>query len=526
MQPATIVDNQDEVVAYLSDPATHGGAAVEEIETHGARVFLAGDRVYKLKRAVWYPFMDLSTLAKRRDACRAEVLLNRRTAPTVYLDACPIVRTEAGSLAIGGTGEEIDWVVVMARFDQDSLLDRMAQRNALNAGTIEALADEIARFHADAERYTNVDFSETMAGIVAGNRSSLDAWFSDPARRRDIAALDRDTRAAVARHRKLMERRSADGFVRRCHGDLHLRNICMIDGQPTLFDCIEFNESFATIDVYYDLAFLLMDLQHRGLRAFANLILNRYIARTGDVEGIATLPLCQSVRAAIRAHVLAATAGTLDDHVPADEGPAMRAEAATYLDLAQRLLVAPPPALVAVGGLSGSGKSTLARDLAPWLGGPPGALVVRSDVLRKRLAGADLFDRLAPDAYTAERNEAVYEALYAASATGLAAGRCVIADAVFRDAGERAAIAQVAKDHGVPFLGLWLDVSPAAQEERLAARRADVSDATVEVGRAQRAKAEPIEDWQTLDADPDRTALTVAAAALLTARGLPYQPSD
>ncbi|MCG8546119.1 MAG: AAA family ATPase [Alphaproteobacteria bacterium] len=526
MQPGSIVENQDEVVAFLSDPATHGGAAVEEIETHGARIFLAGDRVYKLKRAVWYPFMDFSTLAKRRDACRAEIRLNRRTAPTVYLDAVPIVRTEAGSLALGGTGKEIDWVVVMARFDQDFLFDRMAQRGALDTGIVEALADSIARFHADAERCTNVDFSETMAGIVAGNRSNLDIWFSDPARRSDIEALDRDTGAAVGRCRDLMQRRSADGFVRRCHGDLHLRNICMIDGQPTLFDCIEFNESFATIDVYYDLAFLLMDLEHRGLRAFANLILNRYIARTGDVAGIAALPLCQSVRAAIRAHVLAATAGTLDDDVPADEGPAMRAEAMAYLDLARRLLDTPPPALVAVGGLSGSGKSTLARDLAPRLGGPPGALVVRSDVLRKRLAGADLFDRLPPDAYTAERNAAVYEALYAASAMGLAAGCCVITDAVFRDAGERTAIAQIAKDHGVPFLGLWLDVSPVAQEERLAARRADVSDATVEVGRAQRAKAEPIDDWQILDADQHGPALAAAAADLLRARGLPYQRSD
>ena len=523
LQPGTIVENQDEVVAFLANPETHNGAAVEEIETHGARVFLAGDRVYKLKRAVWYPFMDFSTLAKRRDACQAEIRLNRRTAPSIYLDACPIVRTDTGLLSIGGDGEEIDWVVVMARFDQDFLFDRMAQRGALDGGIVEALADSIARFHEDAERYTNVDFAATMTGIVAGNRLNLDIWFSEPNRRRDIEVLDRDTRANVERCRALMEQRSLDGFVRRCHGDLHLRNICMIDGKPTLFDCIEFNKSFATIDVYYDLAFLLMDLEHRGLRRFANLILNRYVARTGDVAGTAVLSLCQSVRAAIRAHVLAATAGTMDDDVPAEEVTAMQVEAATYLELAQRLLETPAPALIAIGGLSGSGKSSLARDLAPWLGAASGALVVRSDVLRKRLAGTDLFDRLPPEAYTAERNQAVYEALYAASRAGLAAGRCVIADAVFRDPRERVAIDKVAAEQGVPFIGLWLDISAAVQEDRLAARRGDVSDATVDVGRAQRANAAPIEDWQSLDADRDPSALAAAAGALLASRGLPFQ---
>lgn len=518
-RPGAVVEDQSEVVAFLSAESTHGGAPVEVIETHGALVFLAGSRAIKLKRAIWFPYMDFSTLERRRAACRAELRLNRRTAPSIYLDACPVTRAEDGTLALGGDGQAVDWVVVMKRFDQDGLFDRLAISGALSGALMESLADEIARFHALAEPGTDVDFAGTMATVIADDTEELRTWITWRSAESEIAALDLASRQALSACRDLLMRRTADGFVRRCHGDLHLRNICLIDGAPVLFDCIEFSDALATIDVFYDLCFLLMDLEHRGLQVFANLVFNRYLARTGDYGALPALPLFFSARAAIRAHVAAATAAKSGEGGNAAQ--ANQAEAMAYLELARRFLIADQPALLAIGGLSGSGKSTLACELAPGFGAAPGALIIRSDVLRKRLSGADLFDRLPQGAYGADRSRAVYQEMYRLCGECLAAGRHVIADAVFRNATERAEIAAVARRLGVPFLGLWLDVGAETQETRLHRRSSDVSDATVEVGRAQRTGAEPVSDWTTLNADADLPALTTAAAQLLAAQGFP-----
>jgi predicted kinase len=305
--------------------------------------------------------------------------------------------------------------------------------------------------------------------------------------------------------------------VRLCHGDLHLRNICLVDGRPTLFDCIEFNDRLAVIDPMYDLAFLLMDLEHRGLRGLANVVINRYLARTGDYDGLGALQLYLCVRAVIRAHVAAATAAA---HADAAQAAKDRTEAQSYLDLAMRLSEPTPSCLVAVGGLSGSGKTTLAHALAPGIGSAPGAIVIRSDVLRKRLFGADLFDRLPEEAYTREQSRRVYGEIEELAAGALAAGCCVIADAVFRNEDERAAIRGVAEAADVPFAGLWLEVTAGVQEERLNERQRDVSDATVEVGRVQRRNAAHVADWPNLDADLGLARLREAAAVTLARAGI------
>jgi aminoglycoside phosphotransferase family enzyme len=496
--PGAIIEDQTDVVAFLSDPATHDGCAVRVIETHGAMVFLAGDRAIKLKRAVWFPYMDFSTLERRRDFCHAELALNRRTAPQIYQDVLPVTRGADGALALGGEGTAVDWVVVMRRFDEDGLFDRLAQRNALDVALMERLADEIARFHATADALPETDFADIFAQVIAGNTRNLESAASgifDPAK---VTALDAQSRTLLAQHRDLLAARARDGYVRRCHGDLHLRNICMIDHAPVLFDCIEFNDALAAIDVFYDLAFLLMDLEHRALRTFANAVLNRYLARTGDYGALPLLPLFMSVRAAVRAHVGVAIADKQHD---AAEQMRQRAEAAAYLDLAIALLRPASPMLLAVGGLSGSGKSTLARALAPELGQAPGAVVVRSDVIRKQLAGADLFARLPEDAYTRDSSRAVFSRMADICRDALAAGFSAIADGVYRSAGERATIAEVAGRADAPFLGFWLDVSPAVQDSRVSRRKGDVSDASVTVARAQRERIGPVPEWSHLDAD-------------------------
>ncbi|MBM3561019.1 MAG: hypothetical protein FJX53_14315, partial [Alphaproteobacteria bacterium] len=330
-----IVADQGEVVRFLADPATHGGNAVQRVETHAAIVFLAGERAYKLKRAVYFPYMDLSTVAKRRAACEAEVRLNRRTAPTIYRGAVPICRAPGGGLRFGEGGAAVDWVVAMNRFDQATLFDRLAARGALSDALLAALVEAIAKFHDRAERRPDGGGAASMRRVLESNAIELGAAACLDQNR--VAALMAASFALIDSHAALLDRRRAEGFVRHCHGDLHLRNIYLIGGRPTLFDAIEFDERFAVIDVLYDLAFLLMDLLHRQLGRAANLVFNRYLWRCEDVAGLALLPLFLSCRAAIRAHVGGAAA---DIHADPSAGAASAAEARAYLDLA-RALVAP-----------------------------------------------------------------------------------------------------------------------------------------------------------------------------------------
>ncbi|HEX3498711.1 MAG TPA: AAA family ATPase [Stellaceae bacterium] len=482
-------DDQRAVIAYLSDPDSYGDdiaavktAAVERIVTHASLIFLAGEHAFKLKRAVKYSYLDFSTLGLRHRACEAELALNRRTAPELYLAMRSINRGPDGSLAFDGPGPVLDWVVVMRRFEQSGLFDRLAVDGALTAPLMIELADRIAAFHDDAERTPDHGGSAGIAEVLAINETAL-ARFApaifEPAK---VSALCAATRAALLGLSALLERRRLAGKVRHCHGDLHLGNICLVDGQPVLFDCIEFSRSLGCIDVLYDLAFLLMDLEHRRLRNFANLVFNRYLDRSDEADGIIALPFFASLRAAIRAHVKATAIDGLPDTA------ARRAEiahAASYLDLASDLLRPAPALLVAIGGMSGTGKSTLAASLAPAIGSFPGARVLRSDVIRKRLLGVKLEERCPERGYTKAVTATVYGRMRQLAAEALACGRSVILDAVAADPAERTGFAEIAAAAGLPFTGLWLEAPPALLEERIRKRRNDVSDATTDVLRQQ-----------------------------------------
>jgi predicted kinase len=281
---------------------------------------------------------------------------------------------------------------------------------------------------------------------------------------------------------ELVARRQAAGAVRRCHGDLHLRNIVRLAGEPVPFDAIEFSEKIANIDVLYDLAFTLMDLSRQGLGALANRLLNEWLWRIADLpaaphdEALALLPLFLSRRAAIRAYV--------DSAVTAVSG-ADNAPARAYQQAALAFLQPAPPRLVAVGGLSGSGKTTLALKLAPGIGRAPGAAVVRSDVERKRLAGVGLEARMPAGSYTPGSSARVYAVLIARAERILRAGHSVILDAVFAREDERQAAQALAEKVGVPFEGIWLDVPKDVAQARVAARRGDASDATPDVVERQ-----------------------------------------
>ena len=507
--------DQNEVIAFLSSATAYGPAAgpVERIDTHGAVVFLVGERAYKLKRAVRYSYLDYSTVERRRQACEAELTLNRRTAPQLYLAVERVTRSPDGSLVLGGAGDAVDWLVVMRRFDEETLFDRLVEQGGLDRRLVAALADRIVAFHAAAEPVGGFGGRDGMRAVLDGDvtnlRRGVPQVFNQPA----VEALAHEAGAALDRLAPVLDRRRDEGKVRRCHGDLHLRNICLVDGVPTLFDCIEFNDRISCIDVLYDLAFLLMDLDHRGRGDLANAVANRYVDLAGEAEGdLAVLPLFLALRAEIRAHVAVAAAASQPDAAKAGR----EVEAARgYLVKALAYLRPAAPRLVAVGGLSGTGKSTLAHGLAPDLGNAPGARVLRSDMLRKRLAGVAPETRLPDAAYGHGTAERVYAALYAAVAEALSAGRTVVADAVFADPAERAAIAGVAAAVGAPFTGLWLEASPDVLAARIAARTGDASDATVEVLRRQLGYALGPLDWIRIDAGGEaQDTLTRARAAL------------
>ncbi len=502
-------DDQSAVIEFLADPSSYapGCDAVERLATHVSRVFLAGDRAYKLKRAVSYPYLDFSTVEKRRLACRAELRLNRRTAPQLYLEVRPIARRLDGRVAWGKDGTVADWVVVMRRFGQEFLLDAVAKSGGLSARLLYDLAAHIAAFHAAAEPSTAYGGGAAAAETVRDNTSLLrgcrNAGFPATA----IDELDAHSRDEAARCAALLDRRKAEGKVRRCHGDLHLRNICVLDGQPVLFDCLEFSDRLATIDVLYDLAFLLMDLEHRDCAQFANLVLNRYLDLTDEADGLAAMPLFLSLRAAIRAHV---TATALDQG-----DAAAAADARHYLDQARAALRRDPPRLIAIGGLSGTGKSTLAAALAPALGARPGARILRSDVIRKRLFGLDPEARLAESAYAEAVTGRVYAALRDGAEAALRAGYFAIIDAVALRPEERQSFAAVARRLQVPFSGLWLEAPEAAMVQRVGDRQHDASDATGAIVRRQMQADPGALDWRRVDAGNDPAATLAAAKQAL-----------
>lgn len=520
----TVVTNQTEAISFLSEPGTYGAGVrdVRRIETHISVVFLAGDRVFKLKKAVRYPYLDFSTLEKRRAACKAEIAVNRRAAPSIYRGVVALARAPGGGLALGGAGEPVEWLVEMTRFDEDGLFDRLARAGALERHRIEELAEIVAGFHRDADRRTDADSAANFAQTIAGNAASMELTVMHEEEPRGLASGAFD-RGAIARLRELSEARLASlrgllhrrrdrGLVRRCHGDLHLGNICLIDGRPVLFDAIEFNEAFAVIDVLYDAAFLVMDLDHLGQRALAGQFLNRYLDATGDDEGLAALPLFLSLRAAIRAHVGATAAYAIKDK---GEAAHRLAEARAYFAEAFAYLQPAAPRLIAIGGLSGSGKSRLASELAPWIETAPGARVVRSDVIRKQLAGARLHDRLGPEGYTAEMTARTYAELDNRLEASLRAGRSAIADAVFARPEERERMVRIARSCGVPFDGFWLEADQGLMERRLVERKTDVSDATVEVLRSQMSYDLGDVTWTRIDSGGTRDQTLARAFAAL-----------
>ena len=504
-------DTQQDVIAYLMAPSTHGGAVVDRIDTHSAIVFLAGARALKLKRAVRFDYLDFSTEPLRKAACEAEFRINRRAAPSIYRGVVAVTREANGTLALDGRGIPVDWLVDMARFDQDKLFDRLASQRALDPALMPPLAAAIARFHESADRRPDHGGRAGMQWVVEGNAAGFadqGAGVLDPAL---CAALTTRALAEIERLGDLLDERRNAGFVRQCHGDLHLRNLVLLEGRPTLFDAVEFNDEIACTDVWYDVAFLLMDLWRRGLRSHANIVFREYLVETGDIPGLALLPLFLSCRAAVRAKTSATAARVQTDRTKVRE---LQDLARQYLVMAGDLLQPPPARLLAVGGLSGSGKSTLAFAIASEVGRVPGAVVIRSDEVRKALCGVSAMQRLGPDGYTAEITERVYRTVEHRAAEVLRTGQSVIADAVFARPSDRAAIEEVAAACHVPFLGFWLEAPPAVLMTRTDTRGPDASDAGPSIVQRQLEQDPGPIAWRRLDSGRDRNIVALEALAV------------
>jgi aminoglycoside phosphotransferase family enzyme/predicted kinase len=482
---------ESEITAWLATQSERS------IDTACAHVFLAGEVAWKLKRNVDLGYVDFSTREKRKWALDRELAFNKTAAPDIYRVVRTITREADGSLAWDGAGKALEYALEMRRFDDGAVLS--ADPSVIDGEMAEMLGRTIAGFHTAAPLRPNGGLS-ALEWTINSNARILQELKGELGDER-VETMLSATFAELERQRPLLAARSQGGFARRCHGDLHLANILIENGKPALFDCIEFSDLLSDIDIQYDLAFLLMDLDFRDRRDAGARVLSAYMDQAARSfapvlwEGLAALPLMLAVRAGVRAHV------------SMHAGDVKLAKA--YVDAATAHLSPPKPVLAAVGGFSGTGKTSFARAIAPALGRSPGAVVLRTDEARKRLAGAGPVDRLAPVVYTPEFYAQAYDAVFGSARSALKAGQAVVLDATFTEPDLRNRAEALAAECGVAFHGAWLTAPIASLEARVAARTGDASDATVEVLRDQlRQHGGDTVAWRQVDA----TAPSAAAA--------------
>lgn len=478
---------QAQMVAALRQAlaALQPDTPVELIETHISFVLLAGGQAYKFKKALRLDFLDYSSLALRRRCCAEELRLNRRTAPELYLDVVSITGSAAAP-ELGGAGEAIDCAVHMRAFDQAGLWDRLAARGALQREHIDQLVPLLCRFHDTVERapaYSRFGSPLQVRGPMLDNLDALDAMLTSSQDQAQLAALREWESRAFAELLPQWAERQLRGRIRECHGDLHLGNLAQIDGNTTLFDCIEFNDDLRWTDVMSELAFLVMDLQDHRLPALAARLQNAYLERSGDYAGARVLRYYLVYRALVRAKV-AALRGS-------------QGAARPYLHIAHADSRPARPGLVITHGYAGSGKTWATESLVEALG----AVRIRADVERKRLFGLDALARsgspLNAGVYGAEATTATYARLRDQAAHVLAGGWSVVLDASFLERAQRDEARRLAHSLGLPFVILdfnaGVDVDTLRGRVRArAARGGDASEADEAVLEAQMRSAEPL----------------------------------
>jgi aminoglycoside phosphotransferase family enzyme/predicted kinase len=474
------------LIAALQNPALfpHPIENFQVIETHISWVLLTGSFAYKIKKPMNFGFLDFTTLSAREHFCKEELRLNQRLTHDLYLEVLPITGT-ADAPQLGGSGEPIEYVLKMRQFSQDGLLSTLQANGELTTAQIDELAGQIAQFHIDAPRVP-VDHPlgtpEAAMAPVTQNFEQILPFLTEKADIIQLQALQAWADASFERLKPLLLKRKADGFIRECHGDIHLGNATLINGEVVIFDCIEFNEPFRMTDVYADIGFLAMDLEDRGLKVHSRRLISQYLEKTGDYAGLELLNFYKAYRALVRAKV--ALFGLSPEADAVQRGTTMR-QYRNYANLAESYSAIPSSFLAITHGVSAVGKSHVAMRLVEALG----AIRLRSDVERKRLFA----DR--EDLYAADVSTATYEALHQLADVVLHAGFPVVIDATYLKREQREGAAKVAEATGAPLLILDCTAPQAVIASWLEQRQAkneDPSDATMAVIEAQQANREPL----------------------------------
>jgi aminoglycoside phosphotransferase family enzyme/predicted kinase len=491
-------DTLHRLVSALQQPRLfpHPVSRFQVIETHISVILLTGGYAYKFKKPVNFGFLDFSTLEKRRHYCLEELRLNRRLAPDLYED---VVAVCAGP-CFCSAGEAIEYALRMREFDQHAQFDHLLDLEQLTPAHLDALAQRVADFHADAAvsgPATPFGMPPAVQGPMLENFEHILSLLTDPPARARLAPLQQWVQQADVRLQPVLLQRKRDGFIRECHGDLHLRNVALVEGEPMAFDCIEFNDNLRWIDVISDVAFMVMDLDYREQAALGSGFLNAWLERSGDYAGLVLLRYYQVYRAMVRAKVDCLRAHQPD--LPAAEYAEVMAEYHAYIALAQRYTQPARPALLLMHGLSGSGKTTVSRFLLEQLP----AIRIRSDVERKRLHGlaaeARTGSAVAQGIYDRAAGIETYARLQQLATAILEAGHTAIVDAAFLQADQRAPFIALAGRLGVPCFIIDCQAPEAELRQRILARaraQRDASEAGIAVLEHQLREYRPVDPDQ------------------------------
>ena len=497
----------------------HPVANIELIETHISWVILTGGFAYKIKKPVDFGFLNFSTLEKRHDFCEQELNLNRRLAPAIYLDVVAITGTSDKPRISDHIetfeGEVFEYAVKMAQFPQSAQLDNMLAAGELNAEHMDAIAHMVADFHKtndvadDSMEYGN---KETIYQPVEENFTQINEHLDTASYTDRLSALSQWSRSEFIKLEPVFEQRKADGFIRECHGDMHLRNLLWLDDQPLAFDCIEFNSALRWIDVISEVAFLVMDLQDRQQHQLANRFLNTYLEATGDYAGLSVLPFYLCYRALVRAKVNALRLE--QKNIPEEEREQILTEFKSYLELATTYTQQPAAKLIIMRGLSASGKSTVSQQLLEILG----VIRIRSDVERKRLFDIDsgnststgnTADKINKGIYSAQASLQTYTKLAELACKIISAGYSVIVDAAFLEHEQRKPFQLLARSLAVSYSIIETTAAADVLRQRIKKRKHDVSDADLVVLEHQ------LTNWQPLHNDEMDTAIFVDTEEVL-----------
>lgn len=481
------------IVQQMLQPTFYPHVVVEPIrllQTHISFVLLTGNYVYKLKKTVNFGFLDYSSLEKRRHFCQQELEMNQRGAAEIYLEVLPISQQGEG-FVLGSSDNIVEYALKMRQFPQENLWTSLFDRGELSDSHVEELGRTIARFHAQSptdEYIQSFGLPDRIQEAIEGNYRATEPYIDRVQTRQQFEEIKAFTDRFFRENCVVFDRRIAAGKIRACHGDLHLKNIATWHDKIILFDCIEFNEPFRLVDVMYDVAFVVMDLEARGRQDLANIFLNTYVEETGDWEGLQVLPLYRCRQAYVRAKV---TSFLLDDPGISDaEKQEASQNAAGYYHLAWQYARSRLGRFIIMSGLSGVGKSTVAS----WVARRLGAVRIRSDAVRKHWAGIPLDRRGEASIYSESMTQQTYDRLLELGQMLAVQGWSVILDAKFDRSVWRKKAIELATTENLPIRILHCQASPEVLRDRLNRRTGDIADATADLLDSQLAAAEPFDE--------------------------------